>query len=166
MWWMPILTALGINAGKNILTGNNPLKGSVETGITGGVTGGLLQTPIPGAEVASAQNIIPGSIESELGAINPVTGTYLAKDQYTNFLGNPIYKGGEGLLSNAASEAGSMLGKLAPDNLSGVASLLSDSQDTSQYRQMAGTGGGMKQGSGGKLAVEFPQAKVFKRRKV
>lgn len=171
-WWIPVLQAIGINAGKNILTGQNPLKGGVEAGITGGVTGGfggeggLLGNTIPGAEATSAaQNIIPGSIESELGMAG-ADGVFRNKDYFANVLGTPVYTGGEGLLSNVASEAGSMLGNLTPENLSGVASLLGEQQDTSQYQQMAGTGGGMKQGSGGNLAVQFPQAKVFKRRKV
>ena len=68
------------------------------------------------------------------------------------------------MLSNVAGDVKSALSDIAPQNLLGVASLL-DQPDTSQYRQMAGTGGGVSRGSGQGLAVEMPQARVFKRRK-
>ena len=176
---MPVLAALGVNAGKNILTGQDPLKGSIEAGITGGVTGGLLNNTIPGAEVSGAggitgdttnallNNAIPGSLESE-GLLKTIGdgSTFYNQDYFANVLGNPIYKGGEGLLSNFAGDIGANLSNLTPENLSGVASLLGEQQDTGQYRQMAGTGGGVKQGSGQGLSVQMPQAKIFKRRKV
>ena len=188
-WWMPVLAALGVNAGKNILTGQDPLKNAAQAGLVGGLTGGLLNNTISGAEVSgvggstggvagvgtapsaagggiSSSGIVPGSLESE-GLMKTIGdgSTLYNQDYFANVLGNPIYKGGEGLLSNAADEAGSMLGNLTPENLSGVASLLGEQQDTSQYRQMAGTGGGVSRGSGQGLAVQMPQAKVFKRRK-
>ena len=179
-WWMPVLAALGVNAGKNILTGQDPLKNAAQAGITGGITGGLLNNTIPGAEVSGAggvtsdttnalfNNAIPGSLESEgLLQFNQATGTYLDPSQYVGeSIGMPTFTGGQGLLSNAADEVGSMFGNLTPENLSGVASLLGEQQDTGQYRQMAGTGGGVKQGSGQGLSVQMPQAKIFKRRKV
>jgi len=171
-WWMPVLAALGVNAGKNLLTGKNITDNAAQAGLVGGLTGGLLNNTIPGAEVSSVAgsdvaSAIPGSLESEgLLQFNPATGTYLNPSQYVGeSIGMPTFTGGEGLLSNAASEAGSMFGNLAPENLSGVASLLGGEQDTNQYQQMAGTGGGVKRGAGGNLAVQFPQAKVFKRRK-
>lgn len=172
-WWFPVLQAIGINAGKNILTGQNPLKGGIEAGITGGVTGGLsgtttgttgglLDNTIPGAGVSS---IVPGSIES--AGMTNVGGTFYNPDYFVGeSLEIPTYTGGQGLLSNVADDIGSSLSNLTPENLSGVASLLGDQPDTSQYRQMAGTGGGVKQGSGQGLSVQMPQAKIFKRRKV
>ena len=172
-WWIPVLQAIGMN----ILTGQDPLKGSIEAGITGGVTGGiggtatgttdgLLGNTIPGASTASS--VIPGSLESEgLLQFNSATGNYLNPSQYVGeSIGMPTFTGGQGLLSNATDELGSMFGNLTPENLTGVASLLGEQQDTSQYRQMAGTGGGVKQGSGQGLSVQMPQAKIFKRRKV
>lgn len=169
-WWMPVLAALGVNAGKNILTGQDPLKNAAQAGITGGITGGLLNNTIPGAEVASSgatevASAIPGSIES--AGMTNVGGTFYNPDYFVGeSIGMPTFTGGQGLLSNAADEVGSMFGNLTPENLSGVASLLGEQQDTSQYRQMAGTGGGVKQGSGQGLSVQMPQAKIFKRRKV
>ena len=172
-WWMPVLAALGVNAGKNVLTGKNPLDNALGAGIAGGITGGLAGTTagttdgllgnaIPGAEVSS---IVPGSIES--AGMTNVGGTFYNPDYFVGeSLGVPTYTGGQGLLSNAADDVGSMLGNLTPENLSGVASLLNEQQDTGQYRQMAGTGGGVKQGSGQGLSVQMPQAKIFKRRKV
>ena len=38
-WWIPILQAVGMNAAKNVVTGQDPLKGAVEAGVTGGVLG-------------------------------------------------------------------------------------------------------------------------------
>ncbi len=187
---MPVLAALGVNAGKNILTGQDPLKNAAQAGLVGGLTGGLLNNTISGAEVSgvggstngvagvgtapsaagggiSSSAIVPGSLESEgLLQFNQATGTYLNPSQYVGeSIGVPTFTGGKGLLSNAADEAGSMLGNLTPENLSGVQSLLGEQQDTGQYRQMAGTGGGVSRGSGQGLAVQMPQAKVFKRRK-
>jgi len=173
MWWIPVLQAIGMNAAKNIATGQDPLKGGIEAGITGGVTGGiggttsgttggLLDNTIPGAGVSS---IVPGSIES--AGMTNVGGTFYNPDYFVGeSIGMPTFTGGQGLLSNAADEVGSMFGNFTPENLTGVASLLGEQQDTSQYRQMAGTGGGVKQGSGQGLSVQMPQAKIFKRRKV
>jgi hypothetical protein len=140
------------------------------TGATSAGAGGLLgstsasglssglSTSIPSA----TSSIIPGSIESS-GMTN-VGGTFYNPDYFVGeSVGNPIYTGGEGLLSNAGSELKSMVGNISPQNLQGVASLLSPQQDTGQYQQMAGTGG-VSKGNGG-LAVQMPQAKVFKRRK-
>jgi len=188
-WWIPVLQAIGMNAAKNVVTGQDPLKGTVEAGVTGGILGGL--SPVTsGAEVSGVgsstggvagvgtvpsaagagggiSSVIPGSLESEgLLQFNSATGNYLNPSQYVGeSIGMPTFTGGQGLLSNAADEAGSMFGNLTPENLSGVASLLGGEQDSSQYQQMAGTGGGVKRGAGGNLAVQFPQAKVFKRRK-
>ena len=168
-WWMPVLAALGVNAGKNILTGQDPLANAAKAGLVGGISGGLLNNTIPGAEVASGAtdvaSAIPGSIES--AGMTNVGGTFYNPDYFVGeSLGIPTYTGGQGLLSNVADDVGSMFGNLTPENLSGVASLLGEQQDTGQYRQMAGTGGGVKQGSGQGLSVQMPQAKIFKRRKV
>lgn len=143
-WWMPVLQAIGLNAGKNLLTGQDPLQGAGQAALLSQF-GGFGGTEIPGAEVATSasdvSSIIPGSIESELGAVNPVTGTYLAQDQYANFFGQPIFKGGQGLLSNLGDEASAALSNINPENLTGLASLLEQQPDTSAYRQSAGTGG-------------------------
>ena len=120
-----------------------------------------------GGGISSAtSNIIPGSLESE-GLLKTIGdgSTLYNQDYFANVLGNPVYTGGEGLLSNVAGDIGASLGNISPQNLYGVASLLGDQQDTSQYRQMAGTGGGVSRGSGQGLALQMPQAKVFKRRK-
>lgn len=162
-WWVPVLQAIGINAGKNILTGQDPLKNTIPAAASGGV-GGLLGTTIPGAEVtANPATSIPGSI-ADSGMVN-IGGTFYNPEYFAGTsLGVPMYTGGEGLLSNVAGDIKSALGDISPQNLMGVASLL-DQPDTSQYRQMAGTGGGVSRGSGQGLAVEMPQARVFKRRK-
>ena len=160
MWWMPILTAMGINAGKNILTGKDPLKGILEAGAISGATGGLLGNTVPVAEVSTpaASSIAADTTMKQIGDTfyNP---EYFAGTSF----GAPVYTGGEGLLSNIGSNISDVLGDITPQNLAGVASLLSQEQP-SQYRQMAGTGGGVSKGNTGGLAVNFPQAKVFKKR--
>ena len=188
-WWIPVLQAIGMNAAKNVVTGQDPLKNAAQAGITGGILGGL--SPVTsGAEVSGVgsapsgvsgvgaapsaaganggiSSAIPGSLESEgLLQFNSATGTYLNPSQYVGeSIGMPTFTGGEGLLSNFAGDIGANLSNISPQNLYGVASLLGDQQDTSQYRQMAGTGGGVSRGSGQGLALQMPQAKVFKRRK-
>jgi hypothetical protein len=140
---IPFAKSLAINAGKNILSGNDPLKNAGSALISGGI-GGFGGTEIPGAEVATSasdvSSIIPGSIESS-GMLN-VGGTFYDPSQYIGeSIGNPIYTGGQGLLSNLGDEASSALSNIAPENLTGLSTLLNQ-PDTSQYRQMAGTGGG------------------------
>jgi len=166
---MPVLAGLGVHAGKVGLTGKNPLDNAAQAGLIGGLSGGLLNNTIPGAEVASGAtdvaSAIPGSIES--AGMTNVGGTFYNPDYFVGeSLGVPTYTGGQGLLSNATDEVKSMFGNLTPENLSGVASLLGEQRDTGQYRQMSGTGGGVKQGSGQGLSAQMPQAKIFKRRKV
>jgi hypothetical protein len=188
MWWLPF----AINAGKNLINGEPQTKGLIESAALS-MTGNLLGNTVPGAEVSgvggstggvagvgnvpnaagagggissATSNIIPGSLESE-GLLKTIGdgSTLYNQDYFANVLGNPVYTGGEGLLSNVAGDIGASLGNISPQNLYGVASLLGDQQDTSQYRQMAGTGGGVSRGSGQGLALQMPQAKVFKRRK-
>lgn len=164
-WWVPVLQAIGINAGKNILTGQDPLQGAAQAGLSGGILGGFTGSTIPGAEVATPTASIPGSI-ADSGMVN-IGGTFYNPEYFAGTsLGMPMYTGGEGLLSSVAGDVKSALGDITPQNLLGVASLLDQQPDTSQYRQMAGTGGGVKQGSGQGLSVQMPQAKIFKRRKV
>lgn len=160
MWWMPILAAMGINAGKNILTGQNPLKGTLESGAIAGATGGLLGNTIPVAEVSTpaASSIAADTTMKQIGDTfyNP---EYFAGTSF----GTPIYTGGEGLLSNIGSNISDTIGDITPQNLAGVASLLSQEQQPTQYQQSAGVGGVSKGNTGG-LSVQFPQAKVFKKR--
>lgn len=161
------LKAVGINAGINAATGKPILQNAGQAAFLsqfGGGNGGLLGGQ-EGAVIANnpATEIVKNSIESELGMAG-ADGVFRNQNYFANVFGNPIYTGGEGLLTNVAGDVKSALGDITPQNLLGVASLL-DQPDTSQYRQMAGTGGGVSRGSGQGLAVEMPQARVFKRRK-
>lgn len=164
MWqWLPF----AINTGVNLIRGKDPLQAAAQAGLTsqfGGADGGLLGNQIPGAEIASnvATDVAKDSIASE--GMKQIGDTFYNMDYYKNLFGNPIYTGGEGLLSNIGDELKTSLSSIAPQNLIGVASLLNDQPDTSAYRQSAGTGG-VSRGSGQQLTVEMPQAKVFKRRK-
>ena len=188
MLWAPILWGAGLGAASSLLQKKDPITGALIGGVTGGVLGnvggatevsgvggstggvsgvGTVPTGAGASGGVSSSGIVPGSLESE-GLMKTIGdgSTLYNQDYFANVLGNPIYKGGEGLLSNAADEAGSMFGNLAPENLSGVASLLDSQQNTQGYQQMAGTGGGgVSRGNANNLAIEFPQAKVSKRRK-
>ena len=157
-----------IGAGLGAITNKNPIKGAIIGGGLG-YGGGLLTAPAGATATTAATGagaIVPGSIESA-GLVTGASGN-LVNDEFFVGAGTPFqtYTGGEGLLSNFAGDIGSNISNLTPENLSGVASLLGEQQDTGQYRQMAGTGGGVKQGSGQGLSVQMPQAKIFKRRKV
>jgi len=143
-WWMPVLQAIGLNAGKNLLTGQDPLKGTIEAGVTGGTIGNLTGNVIPGAKVAQS-SVVPGSIES--AGMTNVSGTFYNPEYFVGeSLGMPIYSGGQGLLSNLGDEASAALSNISPQNMLGVASLLSQ-PDTSNYQQSAGTGGGVSRGN-------------------
>jgi len=167
MWqWLPMaLKAVGINAGINAATGKPPLQNAGQAAFLSqfGGDGGLLGGQ-EGAVIANnpATEIVENSIGST--GMKQIGDTYYNMDYYKNLFGNPIYTGGEGLLSNIGDELKTSLSSISPQNLLGVASLLNQ-PDTSQYRQMAGTGGGVSRGSGQGLALEMPQARVFKRRK-
>ncbi len=161
-----------IGAGLGAITNKDPIKGAIIGGGLG-YGGGLLAAPAGATATTAATTgaatgagaIVPGSIESA-GMVTGASGN-LVNPEFFVGAGTPFqtYTGGEGLLSNFAGDIGSNISNISPQNLQGVASILGDQQDTSQYRQMAGTGGGVKQGSGQGLAVQMPQAKVFKRRK-
>ena len=140
-WWTPFLTALAVNTGKNILTGQDPLQDAARNTLTGGATGNLMGNVIPGAEIpASPTDIIPGSIES--AGMTNIGGTFYNPEYFVGeSLGMPIYSGGQGLLSNLGDEASAALSNITPENLTGLASLLEQQPDTSAYRQSAGTGG-------------------------
>ena len=141
-WWMPVLQAIGLNAGKNLLTGQDPLQGAGQAALLSQF-GGFGGTEIPGAEVATSASdvasVIPGSIES--AGMKQIGDTFYNQDYFANVLGNPIYTGGQGLLSNLGDEASAALSNITPENLTGLASLLEQQPDTSAYRQSAGTGG-------------------------
>jgi len=155
-----------IGAGIGAITNpKKPIQGAIIGGGLG-YGGGLLAAPEGAtAKVAAttgAADVAKDSIASE--GLKQIGDTYYNMDYYKNLFGNPIYTGGEGLLSNIGDELKTSLSSISPQNLLGVASLLNQ-PDTSQYRQMAGTGGGVSRGSGQGLALEMPQARVFKRRK-
>ena len=120
-WWIPVLQAIGMNAAKNVVTGQDPLKGSIEAGVTGGILGGFSPAS-SGAEVSGVgsstggvagvgnvpnaagagggiSSAIPGSLESEgLLQFNSATGTYLNPSQYVGE--STIYKSWEDMLDS------------------------------------------------------------------
>ena len=171
-WWMPVLQAIGINAAKNVVTGQDPFKNALQAGVTGGVLGatagstnvsGVGSAPSGVSGVGSAPSAASSSlgtnsgllgsntIESVMGPAN-AAGTYTNSDYFSNILGNQVYTGNDGLLSQIGTGAGSIFdmaknelgGSMTPQNLIGVANLLS--QDNQQPQNFA-PAGGVKQGS-------------------
>ena len=122
------LSAGGISNGAvtNALAGGDVAKGLA---INGSALAG--SSAIPSATAGSSY--IPGSIESVMGSAN-AAGTYTNPDYYANILGNQVYTGNEGLLSQIGTGAGSIfdstktsLGEYAtPQNLIGVSNILSN----------------------------------------
>lgn len=171
---------MAIGGGVGLLTGG--LRGGVKGAALGGLGGAGAQA-LKGANFLQGASAVPtsasafessmglaglpgaGTIESAGLAFNPATGTYLAKDAYA--LGNtayPIYKGGEGLLSNIG---GGLLNGLpdyvTPQNVMGAANILSNIQP--QQRQMpTAQGGGVRQGQTQGLNVPMGSAQLIRRR--
>ena len=172
-WMIPIFKAVAINTAKNTLTGQDPLRGSVEAGVTGGVLGGFdngnffntaptVSPTSAGAFEASmglnnAYNAgslagLPGSgtIESVLGPAN-AAGTFTNQDYFANILGNQVYTGNDGLLSQIGTGANSIFDSvktelgdsLTPQNLLGVGMLLNNIEATPR---MPAAGGGVRGG--------------------
>jgi hypothetical protein len=135
---MPALTAVGINAGANLLRRKPIFENAGTAAVTGGVLGGFGQpggvfgsTPVQTAGAAS-NTIVPGSIESVMGQVG-ADGVYRNADYFTNILGSPIYTGNEGLLSQIGTGAESLfdtakanLPDITPQNLLGVSSILTN----------------------------------------
>lgn len=176
---MPALTAIGINSGMNLLRRKPIFQNTGQAAITGGVLGGFggggglfssnpatVASSIP-ASVAS-NTIVPGSIESVMGAAN-ATGTYTNPDYFANILGNQVYTGNEGLLSQIGTGANSIFDSaktsvgenLTPQNLLGLSSILSNME--SLPRPVA-SGGNTITGTPPKFA-QFGTGQVFERKR-
>ena len=169
---MPALTAVGINSGMNLLRRKPIFENTGTAAVTGGVLGGFGQ---PGGifgstPVQTASNtIVPGSIESVMGAAN-ASGTFANSDYFANILGNQVYTGNEGLLSQIGTGAGSIfdsaqasLGdELTPQNLLGVSMLLNNMN--AMPRPVAASGGGMQGGTPPKFEP-FKTGQVYERKR-
>jgi hypothetical protein len=87
-----------------------------------------------GAPLASAM-----PTGAAMGLVQGADGVFRDPSMFTNIFGNPIYKGGEGLLANATSGLLSGLPDyVTPQNLIGAASLVSQQ---SQQPSFASPGG-------------------------
>jgi hypothetical protein len=188
---LPALQAIGINAGVNLLRRKPLFENATTAGVTGGVLGGFnggslfssAPTAIPttpGAFEASmglgnaynagaAAGANAGTIESVMGAAN-AAGTYTNPDYFANILGNQVYTGNEGLLSQIGTGAESLfdmakteLGdSITPQNLIGVSSILSNMNNTP--RPVASGGGGQITGTPPKFEP-FTTGQVFTRKR-
>jgi hypothetical protein len=153
-FWNPWTIGALLGAGKSLLTGEDLIKGAAVGGVAGGIgsqfagsdaVSGVGSAPSGVSGVGAApgvgSSVVPGSIESS-GMVTGASGN-LVNPEYFVGEGTPFqtFTGGQGLLSNLGDEASSALSNIAPENLTGLATLLNQ-PDTSQYRQMAGTGGG------------------------
>jgi hypothetical protein len=102
-------------------------------------------------------------------SFNPETGGYFNKDYYSNVLGNQVYTGGEGFLSNAIDKFTPSMEDLKKyatiDNLAGAAAISSQFKPTpiSQAPQGRVTQGQIPQGGLGGGGVEGLLAELQKR---
>jgi hypothetical protein len=168
-----------IGAGTGLLTGGG-LKGAVKGAALGGIGGGVGNMMKAGQALQGASAIpatsgafeasmglsgLPGmgTIESAgLGAIGGGSTLY-NPEYFANVLGNPVYKGGEGLLSNLG---GGILNGLpdyvTPQNMMGAANIISGVQP--QQMQSA-PAGGVSQGKTQGLNVDMGGARPISLRK-
>lgn len=161
-----------IGGGLGLLTGGT--KGAIKGAALGGLGGGVGNMMKAGQALQGASAIpttasafessmglagLPGAgtIESAgLGAIG-AGGTLYNPEYFANVLGNPVYKGGEGLLSNLG---GGILNGLpdyvTPQNLMGAANIINNTQ--MPQRQFA-PAGGVSQGKTSGLNVDMGGAR-------
>lgn len=156
MWQfaLPALQAVGINAGVNLLR-KKPLfqnagTAAVTGGVLGGFNGGGLFSSAPTAsavpttsgafEASMGLSKLPGmaTAESIPGMVAGADGVLRNSDYFSNILGNQVYTGNEGLLSQIGTGASSIfdtakteLGdSITPQNLIGVSNILSNMANT------------------------------------
>jgi hypothetical protein len=171
---MPALTAIGINSGMNLLRRKPLFENTGTAAVTGGVLGGFGQpggifgsTPVQTAGAAS-NTIVPGSIESVMGAAG-ADGVLRNPDYFANILGNQVYTGNEGLLSQIGTGAESLfdtaaanLPDITPQNLIGVSSILSNMNN--MPRPVANMGGNQITGTPPKFEP-FQTGQVYTRKR-
>jgi hypothetical protein len=153
MWQfaLPALQAIGINAGVNLLRRKPLFQNAGTAAVTGGVLGGFnggglfssSPTAVPttsGAfEASMGLSKLPGmaTAESIPGMVAGADGVLRNSDYFTNILGNQVYTGNDGLLSQIGTGAESLfdtakanLPDITPQNLIGVSSILSNMANT------------------------------------
>jgi hypothetical protein len=174
MWPMIIGATLGALTNKK-----DPIKGALLGGTLGyaggtafggsggGILGGSTGTAAGGLKAGTSY--APGTIESVMGSAN-AAGTYTNPDYYANILGNQVYTGNEGLLSQIGTGAGSIfdtakteLGEsITPQNLIGVSNILSNMNN--MPRPVANMGGGQISGKSFKFEP-FQTGQVYTRKR-
>lgn len=156
MWQfaLPALQAVGINAGVNLLRRKPLFQNAGTAAVTGGVLGGFNGGGLfSSSPTASAVPTTSGTFESSMGLSNlpgmataesipgmvaGADGVLRNSDYFTNILGNQVYTGNEGLLSQIGTGAESLfdtakteLGdSITPQNLIGVSNILSNMANT------------------------------------
>ena len=115
-------------AGGSALGGGGLLGGGAAggSGLTSAATG-----------LKAGTSYAPGTIESVMGSAN-AAGTYTNPSYFSNIMGNQVYTGNEGLLSQIGTGANSIfdtaktqLGdNITPQNLVGVSNILSNMSNT------------------------------------
>jgi hypothetical protein len=133
----------------------------------GGILGGSTGTAAGGLKAGTSY--APGTIESVMGSAN-AAGTYTNPDYYANILGNQVYTGNDGLLSQIGTGAGSIfdstktsLGEYAtPQNLIGVSNILSNMNN--MPRPVANMGGNQITGTPPKFEP-FQTGQVYTRKR-
>jgi hypothetical protein len=146
-------------AGGSALGGGGLLGGGAAggSGLTSAATG-----------LKAGTSYAPGTIESVMGSAN-AAGTYTNPDYFANILGNQVYTGNDGLLSQIGTGAGSIFDSaktsvnenLTPQNLLGLSSILNNME--SLPRPVA-SGANTITGTPPKFA-QFGTGQVFERKR-
>mgnify|MGYP000553614464 CR=1 FL=1 len=158
--------AKGLTMNASMLGGSNALAGIPGTGafeasmgLNNAYNAGSL-AGLPGA----------GTIESVMGQAG-ADGVFRSKDYFANVLGNPVYTGDGGLLSQIGTGASSIWDTakanlpdyVTPQNVVGAANILSNIQPP-QRQMPTMSGGGVRQGQTQGLNVPMGGAQLIRRR--
>ena len=156
---------MAIGGGIGLLSGG--LKGGLQGAALGGL-GGYGLDKLKGASFLQGAAAAPVATPATAGAapfagavFNPSTQTWLNPEYFVG-AGGPLatYTGGEGLLSNAYSNVKEYI---TPQNLMGVANVLSSMQPP-QRTAIQAPSGGVRPGSTQGLTVNYGMAQPIKRR--
>jgi hypothetical protein len=186
MWQfaLPALKAIGINAGINAIRRKPLLENATTAGVTGGVLGGFnggglfsssptasaVPTTSGAFEASMGLSQLPGmaTAESIPGMVLGADGVLRSADSFSNILGNQVYTGNDGLLSQIGTGAESLfdtanLPDISPQNLLGVSTLLTNMNN--MPRPVASNMGGSQiTGTPPKFAP-FTTGQVFTRKR-
>ena len=172
----------GLGGAAGGLMGGGAAAGTAGSGVGGSLGAGAIPTSASAFEASmglpnSAFLANGGSLGTALGGrasqmgMSAIGGgsTLYNPEYYANVLGNPVYTGGGGLLSQVGTGAGSIWDSakaslpdyVTPQNVLGAASIISN---TPQQQMPVAPGGGVSAGKPSGLNVSMGNAQLIRRR--